>query len=583
MYGFSIWKSECKNDFEQNYEELVAKLNPFDTFGINYSKHSVLGYNLLMFYPTDTAAVPLLQYKEYDKYAILMWGELFCSSTGSIDDINFRLNNNQSIEDMNGNYSLVIFNKEDKKIYITSDFLGRRKIYYSKTKCLAISNLDHLLIPFIEGEVKYDKTSILSSLCFDWSLGGKSYIDDINVTNPDYVFVFDSQSICLRKINYAINSAKSEDVEVSFHSYLKHYIENIKEVHLDLTAGLDTRTILALLIKYFNKKLIAWTMGVEGMDVSVSRKIAKYFNIEHRSSSSKLADINEFELHAKFLAYIKNGDTNSYRGLNKIEYDVTRRIPKVIGIYGTVSKGKYYFGKMTCKKYEEKIFEDRNSIPFIGMDKQEELRSRLDSLLEQLSFQYSNYFQEMFYIRERCGNWGGVVFNSTWNLKHISPFEDIRSIQNNLSAPLKYRMTSQIQHKILYDASKYLYFLPVNQNIFNNGFANFLPDNVRTFGRKAFAFVQRKLKKKNRTTFDIQAERKRLFKEYSEVKVIPLIRRKDSCISKIFNSDEIEQIVMSYLDNGKYFDIIHKAYSMEIWKQYVDEMATLKYNSGFNS
>jgi len=360
MYGFLLWKSNSSIDeekFAYNFIEAHDSINPFSKLGLKYYYSKTKGYNLITFTPKDENSMKLINIYEDEKFWVLFWGQLFIAEKNYANHIVNLLRAGISVENLNGNYSFVLLDKDNKALSIFSDFIGRRKLFYIHDKTMiAISNLDHLLVPFIPEPVKLDFTSLASSLYFDWSLKGLSFLNHIHTSTPDEIVIFEAGMQKKKKVIYSFEKNHSfEKIIDDYYSYLNFFISDKDTIHADLTAGLDTRTVLALLLKGFNKKIITWTLGFEGEDYKVAEKISQHYNLEHRNSESSFSDLHEFITHANYLAFCKNGDTSSLRATNHLEIDLHAAIPKVIGIYGTISTGKNIPGDMKYQNYKEVI------------------------------------------------------------------------------------------------------------------------------------------------------------------------------------------------------------------------------------
>lgn len=583
MYGFVLWKnnpSKDEDDFVNNFITIHRTFNPFKDLGEQYRNQRINDFNLIYFLPKDKDAVPLIQQYDSEVQWILFWGQLFNTKENCAQVVYNKLKNDESIENLNGNYSFILYNKKLDTIKIYTDFMGRRKLYFFHNKDeFAVSNLDHLLVPFLPKLIEYDFVSIASSLYFDWSLMGKSYLKFVGNLNPDNFLLFENKIIKFVKIPYNLhkNKVSIKGIYNDFHSYLENYIKGKETVHIDLTAGLDTRTILALLLKGFKKNIIAWTLGKEGMDFKVANRIAHHFEFKHKNSSPTFASLSDFECHSRFLAFCNNGDTNSLRAVDKIEIDYNVNIPKIIGIYGTISSGKNIIGNVQFKVYKDKMFANKKQISFISNDFLLMLKVRLFDYLDSLKSNYDQQYQELYYIRERCGNWGGVVFNSTWNLKHICPFEDINALQKVLSLPTEIRRKTKVQHDILLNHSKYLYLYPINQNPFNNGYLLFLPEKFRIFFKKSWDFLlSKKENLTNKNIQDISQQRTDIFFKYFKKVVKPILMKTDALSLLIMSDEDRKNLIYSFEKDRANILNIAQLYTMELWKEFINQMSKIK-------
>lgn len=583
MYGFTFWKNNDKineTEFIENYITIHKKINPFVNIDQKYYIKKVNKYNIFYFQPQDSKAIKLIHLYESSRYFVFFWGQLFNSEDNYAKYIIDKLERDKSIENLNGNYSFILLNKESDIIEIYSDFIGRRKLFFCNVEDeFAVTNLDHLLVPFLSGSITFDKISIASSLYFDWSVAGKSFLSQIMNTNPDSILQYEKGKITLREVKYDLSSKAITFDEIidNYTDYLDNFIRNKELVHIDLTAGFDTRTILALLLGKFKKKIVSFTLGKSGMDFNVARKIAKHFNIQHKSSSIEFSDADDFILHSRFLALCMNGDANSIRTLDKIYIDYHAEIPKIIGVYGSIKYGKYTVGDIEYDHYKELMLKNKYKIGFFSDQLLDSLKSRLYNYLDELKSTYNVRNQEIYYIRERCGNWGSMVFNSTWNLRHISPFEDIIAMQNMLSLPKNIRRKTKVQHEILRKFSTFLYLYPMNRNPFNNDYLSFIPDKLRLFIRKAWTHYESKIEQIISSNIkDISTLRLEKYHEYFSECVKPMLERQNSLNKQVLTKENRDELIRNFEKNKVGVLQISQLYTMELWKDIIDKFSIIK-------
>lgn len=577
MHGFLLHTGNTNNtEFLNSYIENHKKVNPFTELGISYSNCFINDkYSLISYKPSDERALTLISLAESENYYIVFYGELFdVNDITAAAYVKTMLINAEDITNLNGNYSLIIIDKNSNNVDLSCDFIGRRKLYYTyENNVLAISNHDHMLVPFLQKPILFDKVSIYSSLYFDSSIKGCSFIKGVKVINPDNSTLFHKNRIENNKIEYLFNSESNiGGLEKDFSRYIHNRTVNSVNVNFDLTAGIDSRTVFALLLKNKYRNITAWTLGKTGMDFKIAKRIANHFKIEHKLSSENLSDEAEFRQHAGFLAYCSNGSTNSLRAVNKIEINLNRKVPKIIGIYGTIAVGKNIIGKVDYSTYKNSICKNKKKLNPKTQDISDNMITRCTSFIDELKERYPELYQEMYYIRQRCGVWGSVVFNSTWDMQYITPFEDIKSIQRVLGFPTKIRKKSTSQHQILKKQSRYLYWLPINQNIFNNNYTSFIKETLRLKLRKFTGKVVGKLYFMSRSNNgSITQQRNELFKKYFENSIKKLIIRDDSMSKLIFTDRELKLIINSLTEKNDGY-ICAQLYTIELWKDIIEQM-----------
>ena len=87
---------------------------------------------------------------------------------------------------------------------------------------------------------------------------------------------------------------------------------------VELTAGIDSRAILAILLSVFkNTQIIAQTGGMpHDFEVILAKRLAEKYEFEHKVSSPTAEKPEEFLSHARLFAFVTNGMENSKRATN---------------------------------------------------------------------------------------------------------------------------------------------------------------------------------------------------------------------------------------------------------------------------
>jgi len=116
------------------------------------------------------------------------------------------------------------------------------------------------------------------------------------------------------------------------------------EVEAGLTAGLDSRAVLACLLSGFAPdKLLLYTTGTsDSLDVRVATRIARSLGLRHEQRPVEKATAEAFQAHDSLRAFMANGDTSSRGSLAPMP---TERAPGSIiagGGGGEIVRGFYY-------------------------------------------------------------------------------------------------------------------------------------------------------------------------------------------------------------------------------------------------
>lgn len=190
--------------------------------------------------------------------------------------------NNMNFDNLTGAYTLIIF--AENKIRITCDNLNFRKIYYYHQDNEFILSTDLIWI----NKIKKLNTDI-NSLGIYWNLGhsneDKSLFQQVKTINSECSLELDAQ---LREIKQEHPHNRklpeySADAKKLVKEKISIFVKNLgnKHLSLSLSGGLDSRTILALLLQHKNP-FITHTFGESNnYDVIIAKQLAKDFNFKN--------------------------------------------------------------------------------------------------------------------------------------------------------------------------------------------------------------------------------------------------------------------------------------------------------------
>lgn len=205
---------------------------------------------------------------------------------------------------LTGAYTLIIFS--GNKIRVICDNLNFRKIYYYQQENEFILCTDLVWIKALK-----NLAPDLDSFGIYWNLGhsngDKSLFEDVKTINSEYSLEVDEHLRISRRQHEhsrklpAYNPQAKEIIKEKLSLFIKNL--QPKSVSLSFSGGLDSRTILALLLQNKNE-FITHTFGeASNYDVIIAKQIAKEFeflNIQY--DESKKIDKNSFVEQIKLIA-----------------------------------------------------------------------------------------------------------------------------------------------------------------------------------------------------------------------------------------------------------------------------------------
>jgi len=194
---------------------------------------------------------------------------------------------------LNGTFSIAIWNQRAKKLILINDRLGLHPIYYSQVNqgLFFASGVGALLAnPTLDRSV--NPTSIAQFITFDHLLDQRSLLTNVQLLPHSSVMTFANGQLTIRpywKIEYPHHyqhRTQEDYLEELIHhlrNAIKRQVSRDKSHGLLLSGGLDSRFLLALLYKEAaDKPLHTFTWGIPGCDdARIAQELAKKTNTQH--------------------------------------------------------------------------------------------------------------------------------------------------------------------------------------------------------------------------------------------------------------------------------------------------------------
>jgi len=202
------------------------------------------------------------------------------------------------LEKVNGIYNCIIYNKNNKNIYIINDKYGQKPLYYfyEKKNLIISSNID-LIIFGTENEI--DWHSWIDFFSFGYVIGDKTYFKKIKRIRPASIININFNNNIFNILEYwDYNKIKIIDFNEKY--FIKIFLLNAKNIFLEtvkrtkdfcvnLSGGYDSRLILMLIKKFTNTKPVTFTSEkypYDQEDKLKAKKIAD--NILYKNITIKL-------------------------------------------------------------------------------------------------------------------------------------------------------------------------------------------------------------------------------------------------------------------------------------------------------
>ncbi len=263
-------------------------------------------------------------------------------------------------------------------------------------------------------EFNFDTASSIVSC--DWSLRGEALLQAITVCDPNQYVTWSNGTIeqtykpmlisehridakdsvsCRRQVDLMIDKMRDNT---------RFFCGNAPIIRIDLTAGLDSRAVLAILLSVVeNTRVKANTAGeVDDIEVNVARRLANRYHFSHEYNILQTTNIESFLTYSKMLAFVTNGDTNSKRAIHPLPDFEGSPPPELPGGGSAPFKGPYYpnrgpyYPSLHAKQllrltaedviqHLEKKYPMIKSLPWASQDFPEHVRLRLARIIIQVN------------------------------------------------------------------------------------------------------------------------------------------------------------------------------------------------------
>lgn len=267
-----------------------------------------------------------------------------------------------------GEFSLAHFDRMSRTLTVTTGLLGLRPLYWWTDGQETLISNSLLVIIAYRGEHSLDEQSVATLLGLQYLMQGDTLEADIARLPPGAFHSFDltnrtyesteyfSTTIALAERDALRKSGRANDFEPvgeDFSRTMSIACRNYEHVYLPLTAGTDSRALLAASLPY-KDRIIYYTHGPdEHVDVRIAKELCRSLGVEHHGTRyGPVADVADFDVALE--AFVERSDgltspTQMFVGLSQIidplNGTAAHRFPDIPAIVpgngGELAKGQY--------------------------------------------------------------------------------------------------------------------------------------------------------------------------------------------------------------------------------------------------
>jgi asparagine synthase (glutamine-hydrolysing) len=221
--------------------------------------------------------------------------------------------------ELNGLFSGVLIDKKLKRVFLFNDRYGVERIYwYQGSGEFYFASEAKAILSVVPETRAFDEQGVIEFLTFGCTLGERTLFQGVQLLPGGSVWSFEEGS-CQKKKYFSPEAWESQSIlpaeafgaelEDTFKRILPRYFESDSRIGISLTAGLDSRMIMACLPKDGEKPVCYTFAGPrqDTLDARLAGRVAKACGLEHEIF--RLGDdfFLNFASHADRTVYMTDG------------------------------------------------------------------------------------------------------------------------------------------------------------------------------------------------------------------------------------------------------------------------------------
>jgi hypothetical protein len=472
---------------------VTAKIMPRLGSKVSWAKRYAGPFEYWYALPDPCRPSPLITEHRHQDRAVLAFGELFgppplITPAQRILSV-WEEEGVEGVRRLDGSFSAILMNLCSNSVDLACDIFGRRPLkYLTSGDTLLVSPHDVPLVATGLCPLDYDLHSAASVIACDWSLGGRPLLRPLRMCTSEEKVHWEPGEL---RVSYSPPITFSdrltpgetdeqaqlvEEMIEAFREHIRRLCEGDRQVRVELTAGLDTRVVLAAAMSAVDHdKIITQTGGAHNdFESSMARRIARSHGLPHEMWPWGSFSLDDFLENARMFAFYMNGESNSRRGTcPPMRYDAGAPVT-LGGGGGELYRGCYYprprmqiIHRMSVQDATDYMHEHlswAHTLPWSDQSLESGIWSRLHEILNRYAelTHDGHDLLDLFFLYERFGKWA---------LGARLPVEERRYFPYECAALLRraFRLTAPIFYHcpfhelILHRHLPKAYWWPLNQ------------------------------------------------------------------------------------------------------------------------
>ena len=276
----------------------------------------------------------------------------------------FRSGEHRRLCDLRGYYAIVAYDKHRRKICALNDRKGLQPLFYGTVGDGLVVTTRMAAFCRFNAAHRFDKRWLFEQMFFNFAVGETTFLEGVRRLRPGFRVDYDLGSGQIQVTRYADLFRKSEriisgpsafekGIEVCKSAIPKYFACDGGEVATALTAGWDSRVVLAFMPEARKTCTTAFTYGEPGCDDIVHAAwVARELGVKHIAIPFDQAFLATFPETLRQHLYINSGSPRVSMG-------------QLMYIYRTLTDGGRRFRSVLSGASADMLFRGHHNIPSI--------------------------------------------------------------------------------------------------------------------------------------------------------------------------------------------------------------------------
>jgi asparagine synthase (glutamine-hydrolysing) len=254
------------------------------------------------------------------------------------------------VRELNGWFCGVVADLRKRRVILFNDRYGMSRLYVYEGRDEILFGSEAKSLLMVRSELRtIDPEALAQFLCYNCVMENKSLFKNVSLLPGGSLWSFDDQRGLKKRRYFDFKEWEQQDAlqpdefyerfALTMNRVVPTYARDNKKVALSLTAGMDTRAVMASL-DLRDRSFPCYTFGGtcgETFDIAIARKLAAIYNQPYQAIKIDRDFFNDFAGLAEKSVYISDGTLHAFGAHNVYFNRIARKIAPVrlTGKYGS--------------------------------------------------------------------------------------------------------------------------------------------------------------------------------------------------------------------------------------------------------